>query len=229
MKLYGLRLPRLGRLAASWAARERGAEKRRAHLLVSIRTDASGFVVFVAVLVGRIVEGTVALTERSTTALVGKMPVETREGLVLGALVLLKQGTLLTAKLLQIAGKGEKETRQGSLVTKTRSSARGRSSSSVRRHLFGAHLSTSILGARRRKSLPQSESDDRALVVGKKQVSRTARDHVTVRTELYIEGRPYKVQADAGLLVPDNTRVRSQKWRQVEHVVGSSWECARKQ
>lgn len=104
----------------------------RAHLLVSIRTDASGFVVFVAVLVGRIVEGTVALTERSTTALVGEMPVETREGLVLGALVLLKQGTLLTAKLLQIAGKGEKETRQGSLVTKTKCSARGRSWSSVR-------------------------------------------------------------------------------------------------
>lgn len=73
------------------------------HLLVSVRTNTSSFVIFGAIIIGTIVEGA-SLSHRSAPPLVHKVPFETREGSVLCALALYKKGTLFDAKFLQVSG-----------------------------------------------------------------------------------------------------------------------------
>lgn len=75
------------------------------YLLVTIRTDPRGLIVFCAVVIGAIVEGTIASAYGPTTSLVHEMPIETCERPMLGALVLQEERALLHAKLFQIAGK----------------------------------------------------------------------------------------------------------------------------
>lgn len=72
-------------------------------LLVSIRTEACGLVVFGAVDVGAIVESSVSSSDGSPPTLVEKMPVEARKGSVLRALVLEEQRALLCPELLQVS------------------------------------------------------------------------------------------------------------------------------
>lgn len=57
-------------------------------LLVSIRAEACGLVVFGAVYVGAVVESSVSSSDGSPPTLVEKMPIEARKGSVLRALVL---------------------------------------------------------------------------------------------------------------------------------------------
>lgn len=72
--------------------------------LISIWTYAGGLVVLGAIIIGAIVEGAVPLSHRSTPPLVHKVPVEAREGSVLCAFALYKEGTLFDAKFLQVSG-----------------------------------------------------------------------------------------------------------------------------
>lgn len=58
--------------------------------LVSIWTNAGRLVVLATITVGAIVEGSVPLPDRSSSPLVHKVPVETREGPMLSALSLNK-------------------------------------------------------------------------------------------------------------------------------------------
>lgn len=74
------------------------------NLLISIWTYAGGLVVLGAIIIGAIVEGAVPLSHRSTPPLVHKVPVEAREGSVLCAFALYKEGTLFDAKFLQVSG-----------------------------------------------------------------------------------------------------------------------------
>lgn len=71
---------------------------------VSIWTYAGGLVVLGAIIIGAIVEGAVPLSHRSSPPLVHKVPVEAREGSVLCAFALYKEGTLFDAKFLQVSG-----------------------------------------------------------------------------------------------------------------------------
>lgn len=77
----------------------------KANSLVPIRAYSRGIVVVIAVNVGRVVECSIALAERSSSALIGKVPVEARERFVLSALVLQEQGTLVASKVLQITAR----------------------------------------------------------------------------------------------------------------------------
>jgi len=74
--------------------------KEKEDLLVSIRTDAGGFVVLGAIIVGAVIEGAVPFPHRSASPLVHEMPVEAREGSMLRAFALYEEWALLDAKLL---------------------------------------------------------------------------------------------------------------------------------
>ena len=71
--------------------------------LISIRTQAGRLVVLGAVDVGAVRKCAVALANRASALLVGKVPVEAGEWPVLRALVLQKLRALLRTKLFQIA------------------------------------------------------------------------------------------------------------------------------
>lgn len=72
--------------------------------LVSIWTYAGSLVILGAIIISAIVEGAVPLSHRSSPPLVHKVPVEAREGSVLCAFALYKEGTLFDAKFLQVSG-----------------------------------------------------------------------------------------------------------------------------
>lgn len=72
--------------------------------LVSGRAYPSGLVILGAIIIGAIVEGAVPLSHRPAPPLVHKVPVEAREGSVLCAFALYKEGTLFDAKFLQVSG-----------------------------------------------------------------------------------------------------------------------------
>lgn len=80
----------------------RGTMQKRA--FVSIGTDAGSLVILGAVIVGAVVKGAVPLSHRSAPPLVHEVPVEAREGSVLRAFALYKEGTLLDAEFLQVSG-----------------------------------------------------------------------------------------------------------------------------
>lgn len=71
--------------------------------LIAFGTDARGLVVFGAIIIRAVVEGTVALPHGPPTPLVLKMPIETDKWSVLITLVLQERRALLHAKLLQVA------------------------------------------------------------------------------------------------------------------------------
>lgn len=75
----------------------------KADLLVSIRAEACGLVVFGAVDVGAVVESSVSSSDGSPPTLVEKMPIEASKGSVLRALVLEEQRALLCSELLQVS------------------------------------------------------------------------------------------------------------------------------
>ena len=70
--------------------------------LISVGAYASVLIIQSTVDVRTVVEGTVSSLDRSSSALVHKVPVEARERSVLVALVLKKGFTLLHSKLLEI-------------------------------------------------------------------------------------------------------------------------------
>lgn len=72
------------------------------HLLVPVRAGARALVVFGAVDVWAVVEGSVPPADGPAAPLVQKVPVEACKGPVLGTLVLHKQRTLFCPELLQI-------------------------------------------------------------------------------------------------------------------------------
>ena len=72
--------------------------------LVSIRAYTGSLIILGTIIICAVVEGAVPLPDRSSSSLVHKMPVETREGPVLSALALYKEGTLFNAKFLQVSG-----------------------------------------------------------------------------------------------------------------------------
>lgn len=78
--------------------------KTDVYLLVSIWAYAGSLVILGAIIIGAIVEGAVPLSHRSAPPLVHKVPVEAREGSVLCAFALYKEGTLFDAKFLQVSG-----------------------------------------------------------------------------------------------------------------------------
>lgn len=73
-------------------------------LLVSIGTYAGCFIVLAAIIIRAVIEGAVPLSNRSTSPLVHKMPIETRERPMLSTFALYKEGTLFDAKFLQVSG-----------------------------------------------------------------------------------------------------------------------------
>lgn len=73
------------------------------NLLIAVRTDSSGFVVFATVVVRTIIEGAVPFAHRPTTSLVHEVPVEADERTMLVAFVLQKRLALLHAELLQVS------------------------------------------------------------------------------------------------------------------------------
>lgn len=77
--------------------------------LVALRAETSGLVVFAAVDVRAIVEGTVPTANGPASSLVHKMPVEAGVGPMLSAFVLHKEWALLSAEFLQVpAGRAPK-------------------------------------------------------------------------------------------------------------------------
>lgn len=79
------------------------------HVLVSIGTCACSFIIFGAVDIWTVVERPVASADGPAPPLVQEMPVEAGERSVLGALVLHKQGALLSPEFLQISRGAEME------------------------------------------------------------------------------------------------------------------------
>ena len=70
------------------------------YLLVSIWTNASGFIIFCTIIISTIIECTIPLSYRSAASLILKMPIETDKRTVLIAFVLQKRLTLFHAKFL---------------------------------------------------------------------------------------------------------------------------------
>ena len=71
--------------------------------VVVVGTHARLFVIFLAVDVRIVVERAVASSNRSTTSLILKVPVEARVGSMLSAFVLQEERTLIDAKAIQLS------------------------------------------------------------------------------------------------------------------------------
>lgn len=83
------------------------SKEQRGLLLVAIFTNAGCLVVFCTVIIRTVIEGAVLLSNWPPSTLVLKVPVKAGKWLVLRALMLNEQWTLLNAKLFQIPEEGQ--------------------------------------------------------------------------------------------------------------------------
>lgn len=75
------------------------------YLLISVWALASRFFIFCAVNIRTIIKSAVTFFNWTTTTLIKKMPMKTAKRAMLCTLMLKEQGTLLSAKLLQVPEK----------------------------------------------------------------------------------------------------------------------------
>lgn len=73
------------------------------YLLIAIWTYACSFIIFCAIIIGTIVEGTVPLSYRSSASLILEMPIEAHKWTMLVALVLQEGLALFHSEFLQIS------------------------------------------------------------------------------------------------------------------------------